>query len=67
MALVFIEDLTEGMILADDLLTPKGRFVLAQGAPLTAEHLVLFHDWGIIEVDISEDSLGDEYHNSRRK
>ncbi len=61
MALVYIDDLTDGMILAEDLFTPKGRFVLAEGAALEAEHLQKFKSWGIIEADICEESLGEEY------
>ena len=65
MALVYVDDLTEGMVLAEDLFTPTGRFVLAAGAPLQAAHLKILKDWGIIEADIDELSLGDEYNESQ--
>ncbi len=65
MALVYIDDLTEGMVLAEDLLTPSGRFVLAAGALLQADHLKILKSWGIVEVDIDELSLGDDYSQSQ--
>ncbi|MEA3361761.1 MAG: HDOD domain-containing protein [Thermodesulfobacteriota bacterium] len=61
MALIYIDDLTEGMILAEDLFTPAGRFVLAAGASLQSDHLKILKSWGIIEADIAEASLGEEY------
>lgn len=65
MALVFIDDLTEGMILASDLKTPSGRFVLAAGAEIKADQLPLLKSWGIIEADIEAGSLGDDYAGSQ--
>ncbi|HEY5672437.1 MAG TPA: HDOD domain-containing protein [Malonomonas sp.] len=61
MALVYIDDLTEGMILAEDLFTPKGFFVLAAGMPLQQDHLQRLKGWGVVEVAITEASLGEEY------
>ncbi|MCW8859587.1 MAG: HDOD domain-containing protein [Deltaproteobacteria bacterium] len=61
MALVYVDALTEGMILAEDLLTPTGRFVLAAGAAIQAEQLPLLRTWGVIEANIDEASLDDEY------
>ncbi|MCK4502918.1 MAG: HDOD domain-containing protein, partial [Desulfuromonadales bacterium] len=61
MALVYIDDLVAGMVLAEDLFTPTGRFVLAAGAPLQADHLKVFKSWGIIEAAVDEQSLGEEY------
>ncbi|MCK4623312.1 MAG: hypothetical protein KAT62_13995 [Desulfuromonadales bacterium] len=57
MAQVCIDDLHAGMILAEDLFTPTGRFVLAAGAALAAEHLSKFKDWEIIEAEIADESL----------
>lgn len=61
MALVFIDDLKEGMTLAEDLKTPSGRFVLAAGAEIKADQLSLLKSWGVIEADIEESSLGEDY------
>lgn len=56
MARVYVDDLTEGMILAEDLVTPKGRFILAEGATLQANHLKILKSWGITEADIVDES-----------
>lgn len=61
MALVYIDDLTAGMILTEDLVTPTGRFVLAAGSSLQDDHLKILKSWGIVEAAIAESSLGDEY------
>lgn len=61
MALVFIDDLTEGMVLEEDLLTPSGRFVLAAGATIKADQLKILKSWGVVEVNIEISSLGDEF------
>lgn len=61
MALIYVNDLMEGMILAEDLFTPTGRFVLAAGASLQADHLNILQSWGVIEADIDESSLSEEY------
>jgi len=65
LALIYIDDLVEGMVLAEDLFTPTGRFVLAAGAPLQANQLKVFKTWGIIEVDIDALSLGEEYEQDQ--
>jgi HD-like signal output (HDOD) protein len=61
LALIYVDDLMAGMILAEDLFTPTGRFVLAAGAALQQDHLKIFKTWGIVEADIDESSLGEEY------
>ncbi len=61
MPIVYIDNLAEGMTLAADLKSPTGRFILAKGATLKAEHLQRFRTWGIVEADIDEKFLGDEY------
>ncbi|WP_303720782.1 HDOD domain-containing protein [Malonomonas rubra] len=61
MPFVYIDDLTVGMILGEDLFTSKNRLVLAEGIALTAEHLEMLKSWGIVELDITEESLGEEY------
>ena len=60
MALIYIDDLTAGMILTEDLVTPTGRFVLAAGSSLQGDHLKILKSWGIVEVAIAESSLGGE-------
>lgn len=61
MPLVYIDDLTVGMILGEDLFTSKNRLVLAEGIELKPEHLEMLKSWGIIELEIAEESLGEEY------
>ena len=61
MPLVHIGDLENGMVLADDLFSPRGCFLLAEGSVLQAAHLQNLKGWGVLEVDISQQSLGKEY------
>ena len=61
MSLVFIDDLAEGMVLAEDLLTPSGRFVLAAGASIKADQLKLLKSWGVVEANIDDASLDENY------
>ncbi len=56
MTRVYIDDLNEGMVLASDLVTSKGRFILAAGAALQPNHLKIFKAWGITEADIADKS-----------
>jgi HD-like signal output (HDOD) protein len=53
------------MVLAEDLLTPRGRFVLAAGVALEAQHLELLKSWGVVEADIVNDSLGEDYQQQQ--
>ena len=65
MALIYVDDLIVGMVLAEDLFTPKGRFVLAAGASLQQDHLKILKTWGVVEADIDESSLGEGYSQSQ--
>ena len=65
MALIYIDDLIEGMVLAEDLFTPTGRFVLAAGASLQTDHLKILKSWGIIEADIDESSLDEGFSQNQ--
>ncbi len=67
MALIYVDDLHEGMVLASDLQTPKGRFILASGAALRPEHLKILKSWGVYEANIADDSLGEEYHKQQEE
>ncbi len=61
MPLIYVDDLTAGMVLTEDLITPTGRFVLAEGSSLQNDHLKILKSWGIVEVAVAESSLGDKY------
>ncbi|WP_321392758.1 HDOD domain-containing protein [uncultured Desulfuromusa sp.] len=65
MALIYIDDLTVGMVLAEDLFTPKGRFVLAAGATLQQDHLKILKSWGVIEASIDESTMGEGYNDNQ--
>ncbi len=65
MALIYVDDLIVGMVLASDLLTPSGRFVLAAGASLHEDHLKILKSWGVVEADIDTASLGEEYNQNQ--
>ncbi len=67
MALIYVDDLQAGMVLASDLQTPKGRFILAAGAALQPEHLKILKSWGVYEADIEESSLSEEYHKQQEQ
>jgi len=54
---IYVDNLSEGMVLAADLLTPKGRFILAAGATLQAQHLKILKAWGVCEADIIDESF----------
>ena len=61
MPLVYVEDLTPGMVLNSDLCSPSGRFILAAGSRLHEAALNALNSWGVIEVDIAAATLGREY------
>lgn len=60
MTRVFVDDLTAGMVLASDLVTPKGRFILAEGATLQTSHLKILKSWGITEAEIVDDDRSEQ-------
>ncbi len=60
MTRIFVDDLNEGMVLASDLVTPQGRFILAAGATLQSNHLKILKSWGITEADIIDESCGEQ-------
>lgn len=53
-----IDQLTSGMVLAEEVKTKAGRLLLTQGIELTENHLKIFYTWGIQEVAIA--TKGDE-------
>lgn len=52
MAILNLEDLKPGMVLAADAKHHSGRILLAAGVELTEKHLKVFHTWGLTEADI---------------
>lgn len=51
MAKVSLENLSPGMILADDAVAGN-NILLGKGAALTQKHISVFKQWGLIELDI---------------
>lgn len=66
MTKIFVDDLVEGMVLSSDLTTSKGRFILAEGATLQANHLKIFKSWGVTEADIIDDSCNNDVQQKIR-
>ena len=56
MAIVAINDLTAGMVLASDLKGSGGRLLLPEGVELQDNHLRTLKAWGVNEVDICIDA-----------
>lgn len=52
MAILNLEDLKPGMVLASEAKHLSGRVLLAAGVELTEKHLKVFHTWGLTEADI---------------
>ncbi|PIE54386.1 MAG: phosphohydrolase [Dethiosulfovibrio peptidovorans] len=52
MGLVSTSHLAEGMILADNLMTPSGRLILSKGVSLTGKHISMMKVWGISFADV---------------
>jgi len=52
MALVAVDGLETGMVLAGDVLDRNGRMLLGAGVELNQKHLVIFRTWGVTEVAI---------------
>lgn len=61
MPLVSVEDIKNGMVLGDNLFSPSGCFLLAQGSKVQSGHLQNFRGWGVLEVEIIQNSLGADY------
>ena len=56
MAIVHIEDLQAGMVLASDLFGSGGRMLLPANMALREAHLKTLRAWGILEADIRDSS-----------
>ncbi len=66
MPLVYVEDLSPGMILNSDLRSPSGRFILAAHSMVRESALSALHAWGVVEADIAETSLNPAYLKKQR-
>lgn len=52
LALLALDELQAGMMLAADATHVTGRVLLRKGVCLSADHLRIFRQWGVISVDI---------------
>ena len=52
MAIINVEDLKPGMVLAGDLICSNGRFLLPKNAVLEEKHLQICKAWGVVEADV---------------
>lgn len=53
MAMINIDDLEPGMMLAEDLRSPQGRLILGAGELLTQAHIRTCKAWGVLAADIA--------------
>lgn len=60
MGKISVSELAPGMVLAEDLVTPGGRFLMPKGTSLGRSHLKSLAGWGINEVDVLSGGDGDE-------
>ncbi len=52
MGFIKVVEVKPGMVLAEALQDPKGRFLFAKGTRLTSKHIRILKIWGVIEADI---------------
>lgn len=52
MGILHIDELEEGLELAEDVLSPQGMKIAGQGDKVTAKHMKAFKAWGITEVTV---------------
>lgn len=52
MAVVALDQVHAGMVLADDVRDRRGRLLMPSGRELTEKHLEAFRMWGVASVDI---------------
>jgi hypothetical protein len=52
MGILHINDLKEGMVLAQDVKNRHGDVLLPEGSPLTAKDILILKTWGISEADV---------------
>lgn len=59
MGRVSVNNLQEGMILEEDLVTPGGRIILSRGAVLREKYIRMFKVWGITGAYVKGEEDGD--------
>jgi hypothetical protein len=56
LASVQIENLVPGMVLKRNVTDRSGRMLLPAGATLEAKHLNIFRMWGVLDVEVTDES-----------
>ena len=52
MGIITVDQLKEGMVLAEDVLDVNSRLLLKEGGTVEAQHIRMFKMWGVGEVDV---------------
>jgi hypothetical protein len=56
LASVQIDNLVPGMVLKRNVCDRSGRMLLPAGAALEAKHLNIFRMWGVLDVEVTDES-----------
>jgi len=59
---VALKDLKGGTVLAENVLDPMGRLLLAAGTVLSERHIKILRKWGIRSVNVKTESPEEEEH-----
>ena len=52
MGILNIDDLKDGMVLADDIINKHGNILIKKGNMLSEQNIMLLKAWGVTEVNI---------------
>lgn len=61
---ISVEDMTPGMVIAEDIIDRNGRFLLGKGVTLSPKHLRVLKIWGITEARVEGVSESDVHNAS---
>lgn len=53
MSILPLDQLTPGMVVANNVCDAGGRILLARSSAITERHLRIFKTWGVTEVDVA--------------
>lgn len=65
MAIINIQNIVTGMVLAEDAIHNSGRVLLKAGTKLNDKHIKIFKTWGLSSLNIISDE--NEGSNSKKK
>lgn len=61
-----VSELTEGAVLADNVIDCTGRFLISKDTVVAASHIRIMKIWGIKEVAVYQTAKAVESNNSKR-